>query len=198
VTSIESWSESATEQLTNAGVFEFGQARLAIDQMLGSPSNEADRQGYISLQITAAEFSLLPSFLAPLSFSVPLGAPLTVPGWAAVMAVTRGSCALTDPFCFDARNLVTFSGDQLKLRTIPDQPIYPFSDQNAFNQESELSSFIERFEDIHLRGGNAMAATLAESGLLRIQALLLIAKWSLARPDNSVDLRSLAHQVGII
>ena len=170
-------AESATEVLFGAGVFEFSQVRSTIRLAIGEPSGEEAERGFEILQLTAAEFSMLPMALMPHTLSLPLSAPLAVPGWAALAAITKGSCTLAVPFHLQENLLSCFAGDAIKI------------DDAVGRLDRELSAewtdggtpddwirMIEQVEHLYRAGGTTLGDDIAGSGSIRLQGVLWAAK----------------------
>ena len=114
---------SGAQRLAAAGVFEFSQAGAVIESTLGQPHGEEARRELELLLLTAAEFALLPIYLMPRTLVLPLSSPMSVPGWAALAAVVKGSCSLARPYHGSRESLVTFPGDAQKL--LESEPGHP-------------------------------------------------------------------------
>lgn len=200
MTSISGQAASASERLHAAGVFEFSQAHSTILTTLGNPE-EAD--GLEILQLTSAEFALLPIYLMPQTLTLPLVEPLSVTGWSALAAITKGSCSLANPYHYD-RNLVTFLGDAQKLATFEEGrrlfSLGAVTTGGEFigSEQPDWELLASELQNQYRRADTTIGNAIAESGVVRMQTLLWTAKWVTIVPQSNVDFLELARSLGIV
>jgi hypothetical protein len=115
-----------SEQLRAAGVFDFSQAGDAIINALGIPEGNDGYRGFEVSLLTSAEFGLLPSFLLPQTFSLPLRSPMSIPGWAGLASAIKGGCGLWRPYHHSPTSLFTFAGDAQKIAMIDGDSLLTF------------------------------------------------------------------------
>ena len=185
---------SASGRLHTAQVFEFSQARSVIVANLGQPEGSERQRGFEMLQLTSAEFALLPVYLMPQTLTLPLSEPLSVPGWAALASLIKGGCSLAKPYHYDVTNLITFIGDAQKLQNIP-RSLGLFT---GAEREPDWNSLNQELRDQYRRAETAIGVALAERGVIQLQTLLLAAKWMTAVPGADVNLPELARSLGVI
>jgi hypothetical protein len=193
------WEKAtAAKTLFELGVFDFGEAERAIESVLGRPEDEGARSAHDVLQLTASEFALLPAFLSPLWFSLPMRSRITVSGFAGMAAVVKGSCSLTRPLHYGLRNLATFSGDADKLAAIRDRSEGDPS-LDSWNSEASWPAIIKTLEEDHASSGGPLAEAVAASGLLRVQGLVWAAKHTLLLelPSARERLANVAFELGV-
>jgi hypothetical protein len=208
MTSASGEAASASERLHTAGVFEFSQARSTILTTLGNPEGAGGQSGLEILQFTSAEFALLPIYLMPQTLTLPLVEPLSVAGWSALAAITKGSCSLANPY-HDERNLVTFLGDEQKLRSFAEgrrliDAGYPTGEPVSFgreipdSQQPNWTVLASELQNQYRRANTTIGNAIAESGVVRLQTLLWTAKWATIFPQSEVNFLELARSLGIV
>jgi hypothetical protein len=147
------------------------------------------------LLLTAAEFALLPLYLMPQSLVLPLSNPMSVPGWAALAAVVKGSCSLARPYHPDQESLVTFPGDAQKLvQSEPGQRLL----SPSYLQEPDWNDLSDDLQSQHRLAGTSIGHAIADSGVLKLQTLVWAAKWTTVVPGASTDIDSLARSLRVV
>jgi hypothetical protein len=194
MTSIWQPRSSASDSLHTAGLFEFSQGRSVILATLGDPAGPDAERGFDILQLTSAEFSLLPVYLMPQTLRLPLTEPISVPGWAALASIVKGSCSLANPYHYDQINLVTFTGDAQKLQVTDNGVRY----LSASDDQPDWNNLVEQLENQYREAGTPMGEALVASGVLRLQALLWAAKWMTIVPGTDLDFAKLARSMGVV
>lgn len=203
MTSVSGQAASASERLHTAGVFEFSQARSTILTTLGNPEGADAQRGLEILQLTSAEFALLPIYLMPQTLTLPLVEPLSVAGWAALAAITKGSCTLANPYHYD-QNLVTFLGDMQKLVTFEQgRRLFSIGSESISgefigNEQPDWKLLASELQNQYRRANITIGNAIAESGVVRLQTLVWAAKWVTIVPQSNVDFLELAQSLGAV
>jgi hypothetical protein len=185
---------SATQGLLTAGVFEFSQAQPVIESTLGQPGYDEARRALEMLLLTSADFALLPIYLMPQTLALPLIQPMTVPGWAALASVAKGSCSLSRPYHGDGGSFVTFIGDAQKLAESEPGRLVAAP---AGDVEPDWNHLADDLREQHRNGGTPLGAAIADSGVLSLQTLVWAAKWATTAPRARVDLQQLSLSLGV-
>ena len=175
------------EELGRAGITEYGtSAVLEVEAFTSEQERRfsAEDPALFSqvmalTYLSAAEFALLPAFIYPEQAVIPPTAPLLVGMDHARLAILKADCPITWPVHPKKEgalpwDVMVFGGDVSKTAIL--LPEW----QRMAEGPAVLYELVDQLERMHRDSGSRLATAVANSGAIRVQALLWRVKLAVA------------------